>query len=62
MYKLELDEFTQRMKALSDEEKEIALKLMTNDMLIAELNRRLSTMTDNINMVRDILKVGGVEK
>lgn len=62
MYKLELDEFTQRMKALSDEEKEIALKLMTNDMLIAELNRRLSTMTDNINMVRDILKVREVEE
>ena len=62
MHKLELDEFTQRMRALSDEEKEIALKTMSNEMLMTELNRRLSTMTDNINMVRDILKVREVEE
>ena len=62
MYKLEKEEFTQRMRALSDEEKEIALKTMSNEMLMDELNRRLTIMTDNISMVRDILKVKVVEE
>ena len=62
MYNLEKDEFTQRMKALSLEEKEIVIKTLSNEMLIDELNRRLSTMTDNINMVRDILKDKVVEE
>lgn len=55
MNKLEKEEFTQRMKALGEEEKQIALKTMSNDMLVAELNRRLSTMTENIERVRAIL-------
>ena len=55
MNKLEKEEFTQRMKALGEEEKQIALKTMSNDMLVAELNRRLTTMTENIDRVRAIL-------
>lgn len=55
MNNLEREEFTQRMKALDYEEKQIALKTMSNDMLVAELNRRLSTMSENIYKVMEIL-------
>lgn len=62
MNNLEMEEFTQRMKALSVEEQEIALKTMSNDMLVAELNRRLTTMTDSIDKVREILNYKVVEE
>ena len=62
MYNLEREEFVQRMKALSVEEKEIALKTMSNEMLVAELNRRLITMTDNVDKVRAILNDKVVEE
>lgn len=62
MNNLEREEFTQRMKALDYEEKQIALKTMSNDMLVAELNRRLTTMSDNIDKVRAILNDKVVEE
>lgn len=62
MNNLEREEFTQRMKALDYEERQIALKTMSNDMLVAELNRRLTTMTDNIDKVRAILNDKVVEE
>ena len=57
MNTLHSEELKQRMKALTDEEKEEMAKTLPNEILVAELNRRLTSMTDNINMVRDILKV-----
>lgn len=62
MNNLEKEEFTQRMKALGEEEKQIALKTISNDMLVAELNRRLSTMSDSIDKVRAILNDKVVEE
>lgn len=62
MNNLEREEFTQRMKALDYEERQIALKTMSNDMLVAELDRRLSVMSDNIDKVRAILNDKVVEE
>lgn len=57
MDSLEREEFKQKVRAFNDEEKEIVLKNISNEMLVSEVNKRLTAMTDKINMVRDILKI-----
>ena len=51
------EEFKQRMRNLDVEEKKIVVKVIPNDVLVEELERRLTDMTNRINQVKDILKV-----
>ena len=55
METIEREEFTQRMRALSDDEKEIVAKTLSNKILMEELNRRLSGMADKITQIKDVL-------
>ena len=55
------EEFKQRMKNLDIEEKGIVVKTIPNEMLVEELNRRLTVMTDKISQVRDIFSIKEVE-
>ena len=55
------EEFKQRMRNLDVEEKKIVVKVIPNEMLVEELNRRLTDMTTRINQVKDILKVKETE-
>lgn len=56
------EEFKQRMRNLDAEEKKIVVKVIPNELLVEELNRRLTDMTSRINQVKDILKVKEVEE
>ena len=55
------EEFKQRMRNLDVEEKKIVVKVISNEILIEELERRLTDMTNRINQVKDILKVKETE-
>lgn len=50
-------EFAQRMKNLDAEEKAIVVKTIPNEMLVEELGRRLTVMTDKISQVREIFSI-----
>ena len=54
-------EFAQRMKNLDAEEKEIVVKTIPNEMLVEELNRRLTVMSDKISQVIDIFNIKETE-
>ena len=54
-------EFAQRMKNLDVEEKAIVVKTIPNNMLVEELNRRLTVMSDKINQVIDIFSIKETE-
>ena len=54
---LEREEFKQRMEALTSEEKEIVAKTIPNEMLVEELGRRLTVMSDKISQVIDIFSI-----
>ena len=54
-------EFAQRMKNLDAEEKEIVVKTIPNEMLVDELKRRLTVMTDKISQVMDIFNIKETE-
>ena len=51
------EEFKQRMRNLDDEEKGIVVKTIPNEMLVEELGRRLTVMTDKIGQVREIFSI-----
>ena len=54
-------EFAQRMKNLDAEEKEIVVKIIPNDLLVDELKRRLTVMSDKISQVMDIFNIKETE-
>ena len=55
------EEFKQRMRNLDAEEKKIVVKVIPNDLLLDELGRRLTSNTDRLNQIRDILKIQETE-
>lgn len=55
------EEFKQRMRNLDAEEKEIVVKTIPNEMLVDELNRRLTVMSDKISQVIDIFSIKETE-
>ena len=55
------EEFKQRMKNLDAEEKEIVVKTIPNEMLVDELKRRLTVMSDKISQVIDIFNIKETE-
>lgn len=56
METLHMEEFKQRITALTDEEKDVVVKMLPNEILVGELNRRLTGMTDKMTLIKDILK------
>lgn len=55
------EEFKQRMRNLDAEEKKIVVKVIPNDLLLEELNKRLTSATDMIKQTREILKIQETE-
>lgn len=55
------EEFKQRMKNLDAEEKGIVVRTIPNEMLVEELNRRLTVMSDKISQVIDIFSIKETE-
>ena len=55
------EEFRQRMRNLDAEEKKIVVNYLSNDLLVEELNRRLTVMTDKISQIKEILRVQETE-
>lgn len=55
------EEFKQRMRNLDAEEKKIVVNYLPNDLLVEELNRRLTVMTDKISQIKEILRVQETE-
>ena len=55
------EEFKQRMKNLDNEEKAIVVKTISNEMLVEEVGRRLTVMTDKMNQVKEIFSIKDVE-
>ena len=51
------EEFKQRMRNLDIEEKGIVVKTIPNEMLVEELGRRLTVMTDKISQVKEIFNI-----
>lgn len=56
---LEREEFKQVIRNFNEEEKKITLKAMSNELLLGELTRRLTTGDNKLREIRDILRVGG---
>ena len=56
MYSLHMEEFKQRMTALTDDEKEEVVKMLPNEILVGELNRRLTGMSNKMTLIKDILE------
>lgn len=56
MDNLHMEEFKQRIAALTDDEKEVVVKMLSNEILVGELNRRLTGMTDKMTLIKDILE------
>lgn len=59
MTELEREEFKQVIRNFNEEEKQITLKAMSNELLLGELTRRLTTGDNKLREIRDILRVGG---
>ena len=57
MTALEYSEMKDRAKGMSEEDKQVVLKTVSNEMLLGEVSKRLTNMTDKLNQVREILKV-----
>lgn len=55
------EEFKQRMRNLDAEEKKIVVKFIPNDMMIEELDRRITSLTDRLNKIKEILKIQETE-
>ena len=55
------EEFKQRMRNLDADEKKIVVKIIPNDLLLEELGRRLTSNTDRLNQIREVLKVQETE-
>lgn len=55
--KKHLEEFRERAENFTDREKKIVIKTVSNQMLIAELGRRLTELTNTINKIRKNAKI-----
>lgn len=55
------EEFKQRMRNLDAEEKKIVVNYLPNDLLVEELNRRLTIMADKISQIKEVLRVQETE-
>ena len=55
------EEFKQRVRNFDAEEKKIVVKVIPNDLLLEELGRRLTSNTDRLNQIREVLKVQETE-
>ena len=51
------EEFKQRMRNLDAEEKKIVVNYLPNEILVEELNRRLTIMADKISQIKEVLRV-----
>ena len=51
------EEFKQRMRNLDAEEKKIVVNYIPNELLVEELNRRLTIMADKISQIKEVLRV-----
>lgn len=51
------EEFKQRMRNLDAEEKSIVVRVISNDVLVDELARRLTSTTNTLNQIREILNI-----
>lgn len=51
------EEFKQRMRNLDAEEKNIVVRVISNDVLVEELARRLTSTTNTLNQIREILNI-----
>lgn len=58
MTQIEKEETKNRMKALDAEEQQIALKVMPTEVLLGELERRISVQAEIINGVKAALRMG----
>ena len=56
MNTLHEEEFKQRIAAFTDEEKKEVLKTLSNELLIEELNHRLTELTDKMIQIKTILE------
>lgn len=61
MIAMEKSEFKNVAAAMSDEEKQIAVKTIPDEILIKELERRVSTMHGMINAIREVVRVNSSE-
>ena len=55
------EEFKQRMRNLDAEEKKIVVNYLPNELLVEELNRRLTIMADKISQIKEVLRVQETE-
>lgn len=61
MMSFEKEEFGARMSAMSDEEKEIAVKFISSDCLIEELKRRMEKTEHMVSLMKSVLAKGTIE-
>lgn len=57
MTELEREEFKRAVRNFNEEEKQITIKTMSNELLLGELTRRLTTGANKLRDIRDILRV-----
>lgn len=57
MSELEREEFKQIVRNYTEEERSIIVKTLSNSLLLEEITRRLSTSTEKLKGIRDILRV-----
>lgn len=57
MSELEREEFKQIVRNYTEEERAIIVKTLSNSLLLEEITRRLSTSTEKLKGIRDILRV-----
>lgn len=55
------EEFKQRMRNLDAEEKKIAVNVIPNELLLEELTKRLTSATETVMQMRELLKVQETE-
>lgn len=55
------EEFKQRMENLDAEEMKVVVKVITDEMLVDELKRRLLFMSDKLNQIKEVLNVQEIE-
>ena len=59
MTELEREEFKQVIRNFNEEEKQMVINAMSNELLLGELTRRLTTEAKKLREIRDILRVEG---
>ena len=51
------EEFKQRIENLDAEEKKIVVKVIPNELLLEELTKRLTSATETLKQIRELLKI-----